>query len=40
MDRLRDTGSIMSESLEPDVVEGLLDDLFPAGDVHDPNEIW
>jgi len=30
----------MSESLEPATVEKLLDDLFPSGEVHNPEEIW
>jgi len=40
MDRLRQSSPAMSESLEPDVVEGLLDDLFPVGEMHDPVAIW
>jgi len=40
MDRLRNTGPTVFESLEPAAVEGLLGDLFPNGDVHDPGEVW
>jgi len=40
MDRLRRTGSGMTESLEQDVVERLLNELFPAGEVHDPAYEW
>jgi len=40
MDRLRDSGPSMFESLEPVVIEQLLDELFPSGDVHDPDDIW
>jgi len=40
MDRLRQSSPTMSESLELDVVEGLLDELFSVGEVHDPAVIW
>jgi len=40
MNRLRRSGTALSETLEPRVVERLLDELFPAGEVHDPEEIW
>jgi len=40
MDRLRHSGSTMSESLEPDAVEGFLDELFPIGDIYDPVATW
>jgi len=40
MDRLRRSGSALTETLEPVVIEKLLGDLFPAGEVHDPELIW
>jgi len=40
MDRLRRSGSSLLESLEPGVVERLLDNLFPSDEVHNPEEIW
>jgi len=40
MDRLRHSGSTLSVTLEPRIVEGLLSELFPAGEVHDPEVIW
>jgi len=40
MDRLRRSGAALSESLEPEMVERLLDNLFPVGEVHDPGVIW
>jgi len=39
MNRLRRSRTALSETLEPRVVERLLDDLFPAGEVHNPEEI-
>jgi len=38
MDRLRRSGT--SQSLEPEVVEKLLDELFPADEIHNPEESW
>jgi len=40
MDRLRTSGLSLLESLEPPVVERLLNDLFPRGEVHDPDALW
>jgi len=40
MDRLRRSGPGMTESLEPEVVERLLNELFPTGEVHDPAHEW
>jgi len=40
MDRLRTTGPSLFDSLRPMLIERLLDDLFPAGETHDPEELW
>jgi len=40
IDRLRRSGSSLSESLEPEVVERLLDNLFLSDEVHNPEEVW
>jgi len=39
MDRLRRSGSALSESLEPRIIDRLLDEL-PPDEVHNPDEIW
>jgi len=38
--RLRRSGPTLSEMLEPVVAERLLDNLFPSGEVHNPDQIW
>jgi len=40
MDRLRRSNSSLTELLEPDTTENLLNDLFPMGETHDPMVIW
>jgi len=40
MDRLRRSNVAITELLEPDRTEELLNDLFPAGEVHDPESEW
>jgi len=40
MNRLRRSGSALSESLEPRIIDRLLDELFPPDEVHNPDEIW
>jgi len=40
MDRLRRSGPMLTESIEPVVVENVLDSLFPIGETHIPKEIW
>jgi len=40
MDRLRKSGSGLTESLEPAILRKLLGDLFPSGEVHDPAVEW
>jgi len=40
MDRLRRSGPSLTESLEPTVVDNLLSELFPPGEVHDPANEW
>jgi len=40
MDRMRSSNTVLTETLEPEVVGRLLNDLFPTGEVHDPLEAW
>jgi len=40
MDRLRRSGTTMSQSLEPAAVERLLEELFPSDETHNPEESW
>jgi len=40
MNRLRRSGPTLTESIEPVVVENILETLFPTGETHDPEEIW
>jgi len=40
MDRLRQFNVALTETLEPETAEKLLDDCFPTGEVHDPEITW